>query len=312
MLTFIIRQFCYSLTIIFGVMTVTFAVVRVLPGDPARLMLGQRADLQSVESLRKQWKLDEPIYVQYADFMLRAVQGDLGRSFSFNRPVLETILEKIPATAILSISAMALATLIGVIIGVMSAWKPYTLFDNTAMVIALLGISAPVFVTGLLLALVFGLWLKILPLSGYMFRNDSLAIEYLIMPMIALAARPLSIIARITRSSMLDVLSQDYIRTSRAKGLTQAKTIFKHALRNALNPVVTTISAWLASTLAGTLFIEYIFYWPGLGQLSFESVRQLDFPIIQGTVLLSAVIFVLVNFFVDIIYSLLDPKVRLS
>lgn len=293
-------------------MTVTFAVVRVLPGDPARLMLGQRADLQSVESLRKQWKLDEPIYVQYADFMLRAVQGDLGRSFSFNRPVLETILEKIPATAILSISAMALATLIGVIIGVMSAWKPYTLFDNTAMVIALLGISAPVFVTGLLLALVFGLWLKILPLSGYMFRNDSLAIEYLIMPMIALAARPLSIIARITRSSMLDVLSQDYIRTSRAKGLTQAKTIFKHALRNALNPVVTTISAWLASTLAGTLFIEYIFYWPGLGQLSFESVRQLDFPIIQGTVLLSAVIFVLVNFFVDIIYSLLDPKVRLS
>lgn len=293
-------------------MTVSFAVVRVLPGDPARLMLGQRADLQSVESLRKQWKLDQPIYVQYADFMVRAVQGDLGRSFSFNRPVLETILEKFPATAILSVSAMFVATILGILIGVMSAWKPYTIFDNTAMVIALLGISAPVFVTGLLLALVFGLWLKILPLSGYIFRGGGLHLQYLVLPMVALAARPLSIIARITRSSMLDILSQDYIRTARAKGLPIQKTILKHALRNALNPVVTTISAWLAATLAGTLFIEYIFYWYGLGQLAFEAVRQLDFPVIQGTVLFTAVVFVIVNFFVDVIYSLLDPKVRLS
>ena len=311
MLVFIIRSFLYSLLTIIGVMTVTFLVIRVLPGDPARLMLGQRADIQSIESLRKQLKLDQPLIVQYGDFMLKAATGDLGRSYAFNRPVLETILEKVPATAILAITALLIASIVGITIGVISAWKPYTAIDNSSMVLALLGYSTPVFVFGLLLIII-ATALDIYPGVGYMFRGDRIQIQYLVLPVIALAARPLSIIARITRSSMLDVLSQDYIRTARAKGVAASTTIIKHGLRNALNPVVTTISAWLAGTLAGTLFIEQIFNWPGIGQLAYDAVLQLDFPVIQGTVLIAAVVFVVVNFFVDIIYAILDPKVRLG
>jgi peptide/nickel transport system permease protein len=311
MLNYIIRQFFYSVSIILGVMTVTFGIIRVLPGDPARLMMGQRADVQSVEELRKQWKLDKPIFPdQYFDFMSRAMTGDLGRSFSFNRPVTETILEKAPATALLAFTSLIIASFIGIAIGVVSAWKPYTALDNASLVGALFGISVPVFVLGILLV-VFTSWLGIFPGVGYVVKRGSLQMQYLLLPMIALAARPLSIIARITRSSMLEVLGQDYIRTARAKGLPIRTTILKHALRNALNPVITTISAWLAGTLAGTLFIEQIFYWPGVGQLAYDAVRQLDFPMIQGTVLFIAVTFVVINFIVDIIYSVLDPKVRL-
>ena len=312
MLTFIIRQFFYSLLIILGVMTVTFAVVRILPGDPARLVAGQRGDVQSVQSLRKQWKLDEPLPVQYVDFIMRAATGDLGRSFAFNRPVVETILDKVPATAILALSALALSSILGVAIGVISAWKPNRWFDDVAMVTALLGISVPSFVLAILLALVFAYWLDILPGVGYIVRGTRVDLSHLILPMVALAARPLSIIARITRSSMLDVLNQDYVRTARAKGLPVRTTVLKHALRNALNPVITTISAWLAATLAGTLCIEQVFTWPGLGQLALNAVQQLDYPIIQGVVLFTAVVFVVINFLIDVLYSVLDPKVRLS
>ncbi len=311
MLYYILRQLFYSVLILFGVMTVTFVAVRML-GDPTRLMMGQRADVQSMEALKKQWKLDRPLFPdQYLDFMGRAITGDLGRSFAYNRPVTEAILEKAGPTAILAFSSLFIASFIGVAIGIVSAWKPYTVWDNGSMVFALFGISVPVFVLGILLV-VFTSWLGIFPGVGYIVQRGTLRLQYLILPMLALAARPLSIIARITRSSMLEVLGQDYIRTARAKGLPVRTTVLRHALRNALNPVITTISAWLAGTLAGTLFIEYIFYWPGVGQLAYDAVRQLDFPMIQGTVLFIAVTFVVVNFFVDIIYSILDPKVRLG
>lgn len=312
MTTYIIRQFIYSIFIIFGVLTVTFVIIRLLPGDPARLILGQRADVQSIAALRREWKLDQPIWVQYGDFVARTVTGDLGRSFSFNRPVTETILETIPKTAILAVSALVLSTIIGVLIGILSAWKPYTFFDNAAMVFALLGISVPVFVLGALFVLIFIQKLHWIDSSGYIVEMGDLRLQRLILPMIALAARPLSIFARITRSSMLDALSQDYVRTARAKGVSERKTVLVHAFRNALNPVVTTVSAWLAATLAGTFFIEQIFGWPGLGLLAYNAVLQLDFPVIQGVVLLTAIIFVIVNFLVDIVYSMLDPKVRLG
>lgn len=312
MLTYIVRQFIYSVFIILGVLTVTFIVIRGIGGDPARLMLGQRADVQSIEALRKEWKLDQPIWIQYGDFLTKAIQGDLGRSFSFNRPVTETILEKIPNTALLAVTALFLSTIIGVLIGILSAWKPYSLFDNVAMVLALLGISVPIFVLGAVLYAIFVQKLHVIGGSGFIFEGDTLQIDRLILPMLALAARPLSIFARITRSSMLDALSQDYVRTARAKGLSERKTVMVHALRNALNPVVTTVSAWLAATLAGTFFIEFIFGWPGLGKLAYDAVLQVDFPVIQGVVLLTAVIFVVINFIVDIVYSWLDPKVRLS
>jgi len=308
MLTFIIRKLLYSILIIIGVITVTFSLMYVIPGDPARLMLGQRADIASIEAVRKQLGLDDPIYVQYGRFMVKAVQGDLGRSYSSNRDVLTTIIETFPATALLAVSALIISSIIGIFIGVISAVKPYTLADNLAMIFALFGISFPSFAFGLIVALVFGVWLKWFPVSGYV-NNGAV---FLVLPMITLALRPLSIIARLTRSSMLDVMNQDFVRTARAKGVAEWKVIIKHALRNALNPVITTISAWLAALLGGAFFIEYIFNWPGIGLLAINSILSLDFPMIQGTVLFTAVIFTIINLFVDIIYAFLDPKVKLS
>jgi peptide/nickel transport system permease protein len=280
----------------------------VIPGDPARLMLGQRADVASIEAIRKQLGLDDPLYIQYFRFIGKAVQGDLGRSYSSNRDVLKTILETFPATALLAFSSLLLSSIVGVIIGLISAVKPYSLRDNLSMLFALFGISFPPFALGLIMALVFGSLLKWFPISGYV--NNG--IIYLILPMLTLAFRPLAIIARLTRSSMLDVLGQDYVRTARAKGVAAWKVTIKHALRNALNPVITTISAWLAALLGGAFFIEYVFNWPGIGLLAINSILSLDFPMIQGTVLFTAVIFIIVNMIVDILYAFLDPKVKLS
>jgi peptide/nickel transport system permease protein len=308
MATYIIRKLLYSILILFGVITVTFSLMYVIPGDPARLMLGQRADVASIEAVRKQLGLDDPLYVQYGRFIYKAVQGDLGRSYSSNREVLKTIIETFPATALLAVSALIISSFIGILIGVISAVKPYTWADNTAMLLALFGISFPPFALGLIMALVFGAWLKWLPISGYI--NNGFV--YLILPMLTLALRPLSIIARLTRSSMLDVMGQDYVRTARAKGVSGWKVIIKHALRNALNPVITTISAWLAALLGGAFFIEYIFNWPGIGLLAINSILSLDFPMIQGTVLFTAVIFIVINMVVDVVYAFLDPKVKLS
>ncbi len=308
MTTYIIRKLLYSILILVGVITVTFCLMYVIPGDPARLMLGQRADIASIDAVRKQLGLDDPLYVQYGRFMYKAIQGDLGRSYSSNRDVLTTIIETFPATAILAVSSLILSSIIGIIIGVISSVKPYTTADNLSMLLALFGISFPPFALGLIMALIFGAWLKWFPISGYI--NNGMI--YLVLPMLTLALRPLSIIARLTRSSMLDVLGQDYVRTARAKGVSEWKVIIRHALRNAMNPVITTISAWLAALLGGTFFIEYIFNWPGIGLLAINSILSLDFPMIQGTVLFTAVIFIIVNMIVDIIYAFLDPKVKLS
>jgi peptide/nickel transport system permease protein len=308
MLTYITRKLLYSIVILFGVITVTFALIYVIPGDPARLMLGQRADVASIEAVRKQLGLDDPIYIQYVRFIGKAVQGDLGRSYSSNRDVLKTILETFPATALLAVTSLILSSIIGVIIGLISSVKPYSFRDNMSMLFALFGISFPPFALGLIMALVFGSLLKWFPISGYV--NNG--IIYLVLPMLTLAMRPMAIIARLTRSSMLDVLGQDYVRTARAKGVASWKVTIKHALRNALNPVITTISAWLAALLGGAFFIEYIFNWPGIGLLAINSILSLDFPMIQGTVLFTAVIFIIVNMIVDILYAFLDPKVKLS
>lgn len=308
MLTYVIRKLLYSILILFGVITVTFALMYVIPGDPARLMLGQRADVASIDAVRKQLGLDDPLYIQYVRFIGKAIQGDLGRSYSSNREVLKTILETFPATALLAISSLIISSIIGVLIGIISSLKPYSFRDNISMLFALFGISFPPFALGLIMALIFGSWLKIFPISGYV--NNG--IQYLILPMLTLALRPLAIIARLTRSSMLDVLNQDFVRTARAKGVGYWRVVIKHALRNALNPVITTISAWLAALLGGAFFIEYIFNWPGIGLLAINSILSLDFPMIQGTVLFTAVIFIIVNMIVDIIYAFLDPKVKLS
>lgn len=307
MFNYIVKNFFYSLIIIFGVITVTFFLQYVIPGDPARMIMGQRADEQTRATIREQLGLDKPIYIQYFNFLGKAVQGDLGRSYATNRVVTKTILEKFPATALLAVSALILSTILGVLIGIISAVKSYSVLDNTAMVFALIGISIPQFVFALFMAFIFGALLKWFPVSGYITQGW----DHLILPMVTLALRPLAIIARITRTSMMDVLNQDYIRTAKAKGLSNNKVIFKHTLRNALNPVVTTLSASLAATLGGAFFIEFIFNWPGIGLLAIDSILKLDFPMVQGTVLFSAVVFVIINFFVDIVYTVLDPKVKL-
>lgn len=307
MLAFSVRKFLYSILIILGVMTIIFFVMNLLP-DPARMMQGQRADLSTQAAIRHELGLDLPVYERYIKFMANVFTGDLGRSFTSNRLVMESIMERLPATALLAFSSMFVATLIGIGIGILSAVRSYTLIDNISMFFAMMGISVPSFVLGLLLMIIFGSWLQILPISGYIDQGW----DHLLLPMITLALRPISIIARVTRSSMLDVLSSDYIRTAKAKGQEQKVVIMRHALRNALNPVVTTVSAWLAALLTGTFFIEYIFNWPGIGSMTIDAIPRSDFPTIQGTVLLSAVIFVVVNFIVDLIYAKLDPKVKLG
>jgi peptide/nickel transport system permease protein len=311
MLSFTLRRLFYSVLVIFGVVTVVFFIMNLLP-DPARMMQGQRADLATQTAIRHQLGLDLPPFERYLRFLGDVAQGDLGRSWSSNRPVLGSIWDRFGATATLAISAMAHATILGIGIGILSAVRSYTLFDNAMMLFALIGISVPAFVMGLIAMLIFGATLDWLPVSGYMWQGDELHLEYLVLPMCVLALRPISIIARVTRSSMLETLASDYIRTAKAKGVSWRGIVYKHALRNALNPVVTTVSAWLAGLLVGTYFIEYIFNWPGIGLQAVDAITRSDFPIIQGTVIFSAGIFVVVNFIVDLLYARLDPRVKLS
>lgn len=308
MILFILRKTLYALSVLLGVITTTFVITYVLPGDPARLMLGQRADAASVAALRQQLGLDRPLPVQYGDYLLKLAQGDMGRSFSTNRDVLGTIIERFPATALLSLSAMAISTVLGILLGVIAASRPNSWLDASLMSTALLGISLPSFVVGTIFLLLFGVTLKWLPISGYIDRGW----QHLILPMTTLALRPLSVIARVTRSSMLEALSQDYIRTAKAKGATTRTVLLHHALRNAMNPVITTVSSWLAGLLAGTVFVEYIFNWPGIGTVALDAILKLDYPMIQGTVQFTAIIFVFVNLIVDILYAFLDPKVKLT
>jgi ABC-type dipeptide/oligopeptide/nickel transport system permease component len=301
------RRLVAAVGIILGVLTVTFFLNYVLPGDPARLLAGQRADAATIAAIRQQLGLDEPLPVQYLRFLGRVVRGDLGRSYVTNRPVLEIIAERFPATALLTVCSMLVATLVGVALGVVAALRPNSWLDTLLMVGALVGISVPSFVAGLLLMLLFGVALGWFPLAGYVDQGW----QYLVLPVVTLALRPLSIIARMTRSEMLEVLGQDYVRTARAKGLPFLRVVLRHALRNALNPVVTTVSAWFAGLLAGAFFVEYVFNWPGIGMVAIAAIEKLDYPLIQGTVLFTAVVFVGVNLVVDVLYALLDPRVQL-
>jgi len=302
------RKLVEAVGILVGVVTVTFFLNFVLPGDPARLLAGQRADAVTVAAIRQQLGLDQPLPVQYVRFLGRLLRGDLGRSYVVNRPVLEIIFERFPATALLTVSSMLIATVLGILLGVVAALRPHSWLDTLLMAGALVGISVPSFVAGLLVLLLFGVKLQWFPLAGYIDQGWSA----LVLPMVTLALRPLSIIARMTRSSMLEVLGQEYIRTAQAKGLPPARVILRHALRNALNPVLTTVSAWFAGLLAGAFFVEYIFNWPGIGTVAIGAIEKLDYPLIQGTVLFTAVVFVLVNLVVDVLYAVVDPRVQLQ
>ena len=307
MLRYIIRRLLQAIPVFIGVTLITFILFFIAPGDPARLIAGQRADTETLARIRSTWGLDKPLPIQYLLFLGRIVRLDFGRSFKTNIPVIESIGERLQATAILALFAFLIAILIGVTAGIISAVKQYFIFDYSAMVIALLGVSAPVYWVGIILLLIFGFNLGWLPLGGYV---TEYGLKAVILPAITLGTRPAAYFARLTRSSMLEVIRQEYILTARARGVSERKIIFKHALRNALIPVVTYAGMVVGDLLTGAVLTETIFAWPGIGRLVVQAIFDRDLPVLQGGVIVIAFIYILANLVVDLSYALIDPRIR--
>ncbi len=306
MTIYILRRLLLMIPVMFGVVTITFFLSHMVPGDPADAMAGQRASEEDLQQIRERYGFDKPIYMQYGYYLWNLAQGDLGLSYDSHRPVLDIILERFPNTMRLAVSAMVVAILLGVTAGLLSALMPNTWYDRMAMILSLLGISTPVFWLGLLLMYFFSLWLQWLPPSG--FGDGSL--RYLVLPAIALGTQSVAFLARMTRASMLEVLNEDYLRTARAKGAHPISVIGKHAFSNAIIPVVTIIGLDFASYLSGSVLTEKVFSWPGLGRHVVTAIAQRDYPVINGTVLFFALIFILINLIVDLLYAYLDPRIR--
>ncbi|MCL0078240.1 ABC transporter permease [Dehalococcoidia bacterium] len=304
MWSYILRRLLLTIPVLIGVSLLVFSMIRLVPGCPAVAIAGVHASPEFVEHIRQEFGLDKPMYVQYFRFMGRLLQGDLGISTHSRRPVVVEIWDRFPNTVELTIASLAIASLLGIGAGIVSATRRYSIFDNASMLIALFGISMPVFWLGLMLMLIFSVVLGWLPAVG---RGT---IWHLILPAITLGAASAAIFARMTRSSMLEVLHQDFITTARAKGLRERIVIYKHALKNALIPVVTIIGLRFGTLLSGAVLTETVFAWPGVGRLMVDSIMARDYPVVQGTVLLLAGTFVFVNLFVDILYSFLDPRIR--
>jgi peptide/nickel transport system permease protein len=294
------------LPVLIGVSLLVFILTAIALGDPVRAMMGQRGDPAIIQQIRQEYALDRPVWVQYATWMGRLLRGDLGRSYHQQRPVADVILERFPATFRLALSATALAVTLGISAGILAALRPGSLLDHLLMGAAVLGMSTPVFWLGLMLSLLFSVWLGWFPVSGY---GDG-ALANLVLPALTLGALHTGTIARMTRSSLLEVIRHEYVQTARAKGLAERWVIGKHALRNALIPVVTVIGIGLADLLVGAPLTETVFAWPGLGRMLVAAVGQRDVPVVMGAVLVFAVIYVGGNLLVDLAYLLIDPRVR--
>jgi ABC-type dipeptide/oligopeptide/nickel transport system permease component len=290
--------------VLFLVVTGVFFAFQLIPGDPARAFLGPEASLETVEAMRRELGLDKPVPVQYFNYLRRLVRLDFGKSISTRRLVIQELGSPFAETVKLSLVSIVFATVIGVILGTIAAVKQGTFWDHVSSVVALLGISIPVFWLGLLMMYFFSVQLRVLPSAG----NDSW--RHYFMPTLALGVFSLAFIARMTRSSLLEVIRQDYVRTARAKGLTELVVVVSHALRNALLPVVIVVGLRFGYMLGGAVVIEQVFAWPGLGRLLVAAVGQRDIPLIQGILLLFATSFVLVNLTVDLFYGILDPQIR--
>ena len=284
-------------------MIVVFLLLYVAPGDPVQDMVGERADAETIARLRKDLHLDEPLLKQFTLYAGGVLRGDLGKSYITQRPIIRDIRERFPKTLLLAGSAMLLASVLGITIGVLSARNPGGWFDRLSLGFAYLGISFPVYWVGLILILIFAVTLKWLPPSGYG------GIKYLILPALALGSRSIAFLARVTRSAMLDVLSGDFVRTARAKGLKERSVIVRHALRNALIPIVTVLGLDFGYYLTGSILTETIFSWPGIGRYVVNAIARRDLPAINGSVLFLSVVFVLVNLLTDIAYAKADPRV---
>lgn len=304
MWAYIIRRLLLVFPTLFLLSLLIFLIVRVIPGDPAQIMAGEYATKENIELIRKQLGLDRPLHVQYIDFISRLLRGDFGRSIRTTAPVLEELEGRYMNTLVLTFLSMAIAFAAGILAGIISAVKWNTWIDNLVMIGAMLGVSMPVFWLGLLLILVFSVRLGWLPSVG----KGSLA--HLVLPSITLATLPTAIIARISRASMLDVIQQNYVMTARAKGLPEPRVIWKHALRNALIPIITIGGLQLGILLGGAVITETIFAWPGMGRLLVNSIIARDYPIVQGAVLLLAVTVIFVNLLVDLTYAFTNPRIR--
>ncbi len=287
MTQYFFRRLIQAIPVIFGVIIITFILMYIIPGDPVISMVGERYSEETIDHLRKEMNLDKPLPMQFINYVLNILQGDLGNSFITGEPVSTMIMEKFPNTMTL-------------------AGSPGSFLDKSIMILALAGISAPVFWVGLILVLVVGVILQWLPPTGYG------GIEYIILPAIALGSRSSAYLARLTRATMLEELNKDYIRTARSKGLSKWSIYYKHAFPNTLIPVITVIGTDFGSYLSGAVLTESIFGWPGIGRLALDAIMKRDFPVIQGTILLMALMFVLMNVIIDILYGVVDPRIRME
>ncbi|MFD2761435.1 ABC transporter permease [Lentibacillus juripiscarius] len=332
MLKYIFKRLIMIIPVLIGVSILTFSLIHLIPGDPAKSMLGTKATETQLELLREELGLNDPYVVQYGNFLGKILQGDLGESIQSNESIAYELLQKLPATIELTVFAMILAIVIGVVAGVIAAVKQYSWFDNISMTGALFGVSMPIFWLGLMMILVFSVQLQLLPPSGRLSSSveletvtnfyllDSIltwnwiafkdAFFHLLMPGLALGTIPMAIIARMTRSSMLEIMRQDYIRTAHAKGLRKQLIVFRHALKNAFLPVLTVIGLQFGFLLGGAVLTESIFSWPGVGRYVYLSVLGRDYPVVQSTILIIATIFVFVNLITDLLYKYFDPRIR--
>lgn len=334
MAKYILKRLLLLIPVLIGVSLVVFVVMHLFTSDPAAVILGQHATADQIKALQDTLGLNKPIYVQYWNFFTHAVRGDLGQSLMTKTPVVEELLARFPATVELAVASMIFAVLFGLTVGIVSAVKKNTIFDYAGMMSALVGVSMPIFWLGLVLILVFSLILHWLPVAGRidlgmepatitgLYLVDSLitgnfaafmsALSHIILPAVALGSYSTAIIARMTRATMLESVNQDYVRTARAKGLFEKDVILTHALKNALIPVVTVVGLQFSALLGGAVLTETVFAWPGVGSYTVNAILNSDYPVVQGAVVFIAAIFVIMNLLVDIVYALIDPRIKYS
>ena len=304
MLQYVIKRLLSTIPVLIGISLLLFFMLRMLPGDPAQVLAGQMASQEDIELIRHQLGLDRPVHVQYAFFLGRLARFDLGRSARTQNPVTEEIWARLPNTMLLAVVAITLACLFGIPAGIISAVRPYTWLDYVVTSMAIFGISMPVFWLGLMLVVVFAVWLQWLPAGG------TGTWRHVILPSFTLAAFVVAFIARMTRSSMIEVLSQDYTTTARSKGLKEQVVVIKHALKNALIPIITVVGLQFGMLLGGAVLTETVFAWPGVGRLIVDSILARDYPVIQGAILVFGLLYILVNLVVDLLYAYVDPRIR--
>lgn len=313
---YLLRRLLSLVPVVFGVTVLVFLIIHITPGDPARIMLGAAGRPEDVEILRHELGLDQPIYIQYARWIERAAHGDLGRSIALKRPVLGEVVSRFKNTLLLSVAAMLVSFPLGIVVGVISAVKRGSLLDRTAILLATFGLSLPSFWFAMVLIMLFTVQLRWLPGTGMTSPIGGGGIgdiaKHMILPTIALSVIPLAVIARYTRSAMLEVVSQDFVITARAKGVSEGRVILRHVFRNTLVLIVTMLGLQVGFLLAGAVYVENVFSWPGVGQLLVEAILKRDFPLVQGGVLLVSLSYVGINLVTDLFYAYLDPRIRLS